>query len=434
MRHSHIFPEETFLCSVTALLVIVCLCFLILSIVTEERFVTSLEIIAKRIGLSPDVAGATLIGAAANTPELVSSFIATFITHSALGLGTVLGSIIGNEMLITASAVFAAKDRILQLDPLLLTRECGFCVLSLLLLLYAVSEDKYTKNGTERIHVTFHSSSVLASAYIFYVLIMVNFQKIKRCFKTTDSIGDTDSPYDNMEIDRFYEPSETSSLLHNDRTEERPLPSVPKNNSLLSKFLHVVLLPLKALINLTIPSIDSHGEASWKDLILSCVACIIWLVVVCYYMVAALETLGDLIGISDIVMGVTLAAVGTSVPNIVAANISARNGQGDVAIGNAFGSNIFIVMVGLGLPWAIYTGTGHYYDDLIDDNTQGHILVMIATTATYYVMLLKSDFCLRAWHAAAFILMYMGWLVWTVMSIDFDARAAKLLAMKHMKE
>jgi len=53
-------------------------------------------------------------------------------------------------------------------------------------------------------------------------------------------------------------------------------------------------------------------------------------------------------------MGVMVAAMGTSVPNIVAASISTQNGQGDVAIGNVFCRNISIVMMGLRLPWTTY--------------------------------------------------------------------------------
>jgi Ca2+/Na+ antiporter len=57
--------------------------------VTEERFVPALNVLANEYNIPDDVAGATLMAAGASSPELFSSFVALFITHSALGLGTV---------------------------------------------------------------------------------------------------------------------------------------------------------------------------------------------------------------------------------------------------------------------------------------------------------------------------------------------------------
>lgn len=57
--------------------------------VTEERFVPALNVIACEYNIPNDIAGATLMAAGASSPELFSSIVALFITHSALGLGTV---------------------------------------------------------------------------------------------------------------------------------------------------------------------------------------------------------------------------------------------------------------------------------------------------------------------------------------------------------
>jgi Ca2+/Na+ antiporter len=55
--------------------------------VTEERFVPALSLIADEFKIPNDVAGATLMAAGASSPELFSSIVSLFITHSALGLG-----------------------------------------------------------------------------------------------------------------------------------------------------------------------------------------------------------------------------------------------------------------------------------------------------------------------------------------------------------
>lgn len=55
----------------------------------SPRLVPALNVIAEHFEISDDVAGATLMAAGASSPELFSSFLALFVTHSALGLGTV---------------------------------------------------------------------------------------------------------------------------------------------------------------------------------------------------------------------------------------------------------------------------------------------------------------------------------------------------------
>jgi len=51
------------------------------------------------------------------------------------------------------------------------------------------------------------------------------------------------------------------------------------------------------------------------------------------------------------VIGLTLLAIGTSFPDFISSLYSARKGLGDMAISNTLGSNVFDVLIGLGLPW-----------------------------------------------------------------------------------
>jgi cation:H+ antiporter len=54
-------------------------------------------------------------------------------------------------------------------------------------------------------------------------------------------------------------------------------------------------------------------------------------------------------GISEWFIGITIVAIGTSLPEIVSSLIAAKRGHGEMAIGNIFGSNIFNVLMVLGL-------------------------------------------------------------------------------------
>lgn len=57
--------------------------------------------------------------------------------------------------------------------------------------------------------------------------------------------------------------------------------------------------------------------------------------------------------IPSVVMGLTLLAAGTSVPDLLSSIIVAMQGKGDMAVSSSIGSNIFDILIGLPLPWII---------------------------------------------------------------------------------
>jgi len=59
--------------------------------------------------------------------------------------------------------------------------------------------------------------------------------------------------------------------------------------------------------------------------------------------------LAEAAGVSEAVIGLTIVAVGTSLPELVTSVIAARKGEGDIALGNVIGSNIFNILGILGL-------------------------------------------------------------------------------------
>uniref|UniRef100_A0A4W3GY88 Sodium/calcium exchanger membrane region domain-containing protein n=1 Tax=Callorhinchus milii TaxID=7868 RepID=A0A4W3GY88_CALMI len=77
----------------------------------------------------------------------------------------------------------------------------------------------------------------------------------------------------------------------------------------------------------------------------------VWLLFVC----VQVTVIGYTLGIPDVIMGITFLAAGTSVPDCMASLIVARQGMGDMAVSNSVGSNVFDILVGLGLPWGIQT-------------------------------------------------------------------------------
>ncbi|POF60890.1 calcium/sodium antiporter, partial [Vibrio vulnificus] len=55
-------------------------------------------------------------------------------------------------------------------------------------------------------------------------------------------------------------------------------------------------------------------------------------------------------GMSDLVIGLTIIAVGTSLPELAASLAGALKGEDDMAVGNIIGSNVFNILAVMGIP------------------------------------------------------------------------------------
>ncbi len=65
------------------------------------------------------------------------------------------------------------------------------------------------------------------------------------------------------------------------------------------------------------------------------------------------SNIATLMGISDLVIGLTIVAIGTSLPELAATISSARKGETDLAVGNIVGSNLFNTLAVLAIPGLI---------------------------------------------------------------------------------
>lgn len=73
-------------------------------------------------------------------------------------------------------------------------------------------------------------------------------------------------------------------------------------------------------------------------------------------MVGAFEQIAETVGMADATIGLVFSASGTSLPDMLSSLLVARKGKADMAVSNAFGSNIFDLLLGLGFPWMLQLG------------------------------------------------------------------------------
>ena len=72
-----------------------------------------------------------------------------------------------------------------------------------------------------------------------------------------------------------------------------------------------------------------------------------------YVLVEVAVASAHILNIPEAIIALTVLAVGTSIPDLFSSIIVAKQGRGDMAVSNAIGSNIFDILIGLGLPFMI---------------------------------------------------------------------------------
>ena len=118
-------------------------------------------------------------------------------------------------------------------------------------------------------------------------------------------------------------------------------------------------------------------------------------------LVGASLSLARILGLSELVIGLTIVAIGTSLPEVAASLVAALRGQRDLAVGNVVGSNIFNILAGLGLG-AVLTPEGI----AVDASAMGFdIPVMIATSIACLPIFLSAGEIAR-WEGALFLVFY----------------------------
>nr|XP_060612538.1 sodium/potassium/calcium exchanger 4 isoform X1 [Anolis sagrei ordinatus] len=124
------------------------------------------------------------------------------------------------------------------------------------------------------------------------------------------------------------------------------------------KLKWILTWPLIFLLFFTVPNCS---KPRWENFfMLTFLLSTVWIAMFSYVMVWLVTVIGYTLGIPDVIMGITFLAAGTSVPDCMASLIVARQGLGDMAVSNTIGSNVFDILVGLGVPWGLQTMVVNY--------------------------------------------------------------------------
>lgn len=339
---------------------ITALSFVVLARVCTKYFVTSLDIIAKRWGLSSEAAGATLMAVGSSLPEFFITIFALVKpgNHGSIGVGTIVGSAVYNILVIVGLAVLVRGGRVLR-QPIL--RDTLFYVVTIALLVVSFWDGQITKL----------EALCFVVVYVCYVIAVINWQKWLKY---------SDNPLDIVK-------NEVKKL---DRL--KPFNSITR---VIDKLLSFTFFN------------DQH-------FVLVFFTSLIWIGVISWVLVENAIAIAAVLGVSEVVISLTVLAIGTSIPDTIAGVIVAREGRVDMAISNAIGSNVFNVSFALGIPWLIMFALGTKTILVSTESLYSSFVLLFGSVCLVLFLFLIKKWQLGKWSGVFLIAVYILYLLFVL--------------------
>ena len=117
--------------------------------------------------------------------------------------------------------------------------------------------------------------------------------------------------------------------------------------------------------------------------------------------------LAEKLKISEEIIGLTIVAVGTSLPELVTSIVAARKGENDIAVGNAIGSNIFNIILILGFCSILGPAT-------VTPNALLDVIIALFSGVVVFVFAFKSN-KINRWQGVVMVSMYALYLTFLVL-------------------
>lgn len=131
-------------------------------------------------------------------------------------------------------------------------------------------------------------------------------------------------------------------------------------------------------------------------------------------LVSASVAFAQALGVSDLVIGLTIVAAGTSLPEVATSITAAIKGERDIAVGNVIGSNTFNILGALGLS-GVAAGTGGL--GVAPSVMAFDIWVMLATAVACIPIFLTGREIAR-WEGAVFVAYYVFYVTYLVLAAE----------------
>ena len=339
--------------------------------------------IATRFGVSQMVIGLTIVAMGTSMPEFCVSMVSALKGTPDLAVGNVVGSNTLNTLLIVGCSALVAPIMVKRSS---VKRDIPFAVVaSLLMLLFCLD------GAIGRV-----DAAVLFAGFCLFMFVTLKYAK------TTE--GPAASVATNGAAMATAAAASTSVSEASTSQTSAPEASTSQTSA-----------PEASTSQTSAPEAPTSQSSASEASVASMLKAIVMLVVGLLCLIAGSNMFVDnasfvasSLGVSDAVIGLTIVAGGTSLPELATSMVSAKKGNSDIAIGNVIGSNVFNILMIIGI-------TGLVKPMHIAGITTLDLIMMLAS------MLLMWFFCrttykVKRWEGAVLTIVYLAYLTWLVMN------------------
>ena len=173
-------------------------------------------------------------------------------------------------------------------------------------------------------------------------------------------------------------------------------------------YLVFLVLRTKKSSDDTIPEKEDVGRPKkmWVNIVFIVLG-VVGIVTGGEFVVETASALATLAGMSELLVGLTIVAVGTSLPELVTSMVAAKKGENDIAVGNAIGSCIFNILLILGVSSTI-APIGFEFNTIVD------AAIMLLSVLMIFIFAFKTSKITKL-QGGLLILVYVIYLAYIIL-------------------
>lgn len=326
--------------------------------------------IATRFGVSQMVIGLTIVAMGTSMPEFCVSMVSALKGTPDLAVGNVVGSNTLNTLLIVGCSALVAPIMVKRSS---VKRDIPFAVVaSLLMLLFCLD------GAIGRV-----DAAVLFAGFCLFMFVTLKYAKTTE--EPTAAVA-TNGAATTTVISEASTSQASSSEASSSET------SAPEASS----------------SETSAPEASQASGTSMLKAVVMLVVGLLCLIAGSNMFVDNASFVASSLGVSDAVIGLTIVAGGTSLPELATSMVSAKKGNSDIAIGNVIGSNVFNILMIIGI-------TGLVKPMHIAGITTLDLIMMLASMLLMWLFC-RTTYKVKRWEGAVLTIVYLAYLTWLVMN------------------
>ena len=332
--------------------------------------------IATRFGVSQMVIGLTIVAMGTSMPEFCVSMVSALKGTPDLAVGNVVGSNTLNTLLIVGCSALVAPIMVKRSS---VKRDIPFAVVaSLLMLLFCLD------GAIGRV-----DAAVLFAGFCLFMFVTLKYAKTTEEHAAAVATSGA----------AMATASASSTSVSETPTSQTSAPEASTSQPSSSE---------ASSSETSAPKASQASGISMLKAVVMLVVGLLCLIAGSNMFVDNASFVASSLGVSDAVIGLTIVAGGTSMPELATSMVSAKKGNSDIAIGNVIGSNVFNILMIIGI-------TGLVKPMHIAGITTLDLIMMLAS------MLLMWFFCrttykVKRWEGAVLTIIYLAYLTWLIMN------------------